>query len=152
MPTVAITPIVEGDAQYADGLYEVDIQDQEPEMLVPWDSPAGDGAEAADLADSADLAEDEYDDADEDGAHALRVPPYEDAELAAVHRVIRDRRDVRSTFLSDPIPDEVLTRVLEAAHTAPSVGFSQPWDFLVLRARETRQAIHEIAVRQRDAY
>ena len=77
---------------------------------------------------------------------------YDDAERAAVHRVMRERRDIRNGFRPDPIPHEVLRRVLEAAHTAPSVGQSQPWDFVVIRSEETRRTMHELAVRQRDAY
>ncbi|QLE71255.1 nicotinate-nucleotide--dimethylbenzimidazole phosphoribosyltransferase [Streptomyces rectiverticillatus] len=77
---------------------------------------------------------------------------YGDAEREAVHRVMRERRDIRNGFRTDPIPHEVLLRVLEAAHTAPSVGHSQPWDFVVIRSAETRQAMHELAQRQRDAY
>ena len=50
----------------------------------------------------------------------------------AVHDVIRLRRDIRS-FRPDPVPDDVLLRILEAAHRAGSVGFMQPWDFVVVR-------------------
>jgi nicotinate-nucleotide--dimethylbenzimidazole phosphoribosyltransferase len=170
-PTVAIPP---AEAEYAEGaaLDEDADGDAEPEMLVPWANAGSENAEYAENAENADGADpdglgrlqgpdDLYDiddidiDVDIDGEpydDTPRVPPYDDAELAAVHRVIRERRDVRSTFLPDAIPDEVLTRVLEAAHTAPSVGFSQPWDFLVLRSRETRQSVHDLAARQRDAY
>ncbi|MFE3649246.1 nicotinate-nucleotide--dimethylbenzimidazole phosphoribosyltransferase [Streptomyces sp. NPDC059152] len=80
------------------------------------------------------------------------APAYDDSERAAVHRVIRERRDIRNGFRSDPIPNEVLLRVLEAAHTAPSVGHSQPWDFVVIRSDDTRAKMHELAMRQRDAY
>ncbi|MFE9678108.1 nicotinate-nucleotide--dimethylbenzimidazole phosphoribosyltransferase [Streptomyces sp. NPDC006259] len=80
------------------------------------------------------------------------APPYDDAEREAVLKVMRERRDIRNGFRSDPIPHEVLLRVLEAAHTAPSVGHSQPWDFVVIRSAETRRAMHELAMRQRDAY
>ncbi|WP_344496431.1 nicotinate-nucleotide--dimethylbenzimidazole phosphoribosyltransferase [Streptomyces enissocaesilis] len=80
------------------------------------------------------------------------APGYDDAEREAVLRVMRERRDIRNGFRSDPIPHEVLLRVLEAAHTAPSVGHSQPWDFVVIRSAETRRTMHELAVRQRDAY
>ncbi len=65
---------------------------------------------------------------------------------------MRERRDIRNGFRSDPIPHEVLLRVLEAAHTAPSVGHSQPWDFVVIRSEETRRRMHELAMRQREAY
>ncbi|MET9437938.1 nicotinate-nucleotide--dimethylbenzimidazole phosphoribosyltransferase [Streptomyces sp. NPDC006551] len=80
------------------------------------------------------------------------APGYADAEREAVLRVMRERRDIRNGFRSDPIPHEVLLRVLEAAHTAPSVGHSQPWDFVVIRSAETRRSMHELAQRQREAY
>ncbi|WP_189301626.1 nicotinate-nucleotide--dimethylbenzimidazole phosphoribosyltransferase, partial [Streptomyces albospinus] len=89
-----------------------------------------------------------------DTAHVASpaAPAYDDSERAAVHRVIRERRDIRNGFRGDPIPNEVLLRVLEAAHTAPSVGHSQPWDFVVIRSDETREKMHQLAMRQRDAY
>lgn len=80
------------------------------------------------------------------------APGYDDAEREAVLRVMRERRDIRNGFRSDPIPHDVLLRVLEAAHTAPSVGHSQPWDFVVIRSAETRRTMHELAQRQREAY
>ncbi|AUH45233.1 nicotinate-nucleotide--dimethylbenzimidazole phosphoribosyltransferase [Streptomyces sp. CMB-StM0423] len=80
------------------------------------------------------------------------APGFADAERAAVHRVMRERRDIRNGFRSDPVPHEVLLRVLEAAHTAPSVGHSQPWDFVVIRSEATRHRMHELAARQREAY
>ena len=49
----------------------------------------------------------------------------------ALHDVIGARRDVRR-YRPDPVPDDVLERVLTAAHAAPSVGHSQPWRFLVV--------------------
>lgn len=58
-----------------------------------------------------------------------------------LYEAIRTRRDVRH-FLADPIPEEVLHRVLEAAHHAPSVGFMQPWDFILIRSEETRRGVH----------
>lgn len=80
------------------------------------------------------------------------APAYDDAEREAVLKVMRERRDIRNGFRSDPIPHEVLLRVLEAAHTAPSVGHSQPWDFVVIRSAETRAAMQDLATRQREAY
>ncbi|MEU5975481.1 nicotinate-nucleotide--dimethylbenzimidazole phosphoribosyltransferase [Streptomyces sp. NPDC047315] len=80
------------------------------------------------------------------------APAFDDAEREAVLRVMRERRDIRNGFRSDPIPHDVLLRVLEAAHTAPSVGHSQPWDFVVIRSAETRTTMHELAQRQREAY
>ncbi|WP_328832573.1 nicotinate-nucleotide--dimethylbenzimidazole phosphoribosyltransferase [Streptomyces sp. NBC_00252] len=80
------------------------------------------------------------------------APAYDDAEREAVLKVMRERRDIRNGFRSDPIPHDVLLRVLEAAHTAPSVGHSQPWDFVVIRSAETRRNMHELAQSQREAY
>ncbi|MBZ3902458.1 nicotinate-nucleotide--dimethylbenzimidazole phosphoribosyltransferase [Streptomyces griseiscabiei] len=80
------------------------------------------------------------------------APAYDDAEREAVLKVMRERRDIRNGFRGDPIPHDVLLRVLEAAHTAPSVGHSQPWDFVVIRSAETRRTMHELAQRQREAY
>jgi 5,6-dimethylbenzimidazole synthase len=63
-------------------------------------------------------------------------------ERRGVYRAIYERRDVRSQFLPDPVPDDVLLRVLDAAHHAPSVGFMQPWDFLVIRDLAIRRAVY----------
>jgi nicotinate-nucleotide--dimethylbenzimidazole phosphoribosyltransferase len=65
----------------------------------------------------------------------------------AVYRVIAERRDVRRGFRPDPVPAEVLGRVLAAAHQAPSVGFSQPWDFIVITDRDRRERIAALARR-----
>ncbi|MFD8323441.1 nicotinate-nucleotide--dimethylbenzimidazole phosphoribosyltransferase [Kitasatospora purpeofusca] len=80
------------------------------------------------------------------------APGYDEVGREAVHQVIRERRDIRNGFRPDPIPHEVLIRVLEAAHTAPSVGYSQPWDFVVIRSAKTRRKMHELAERQREAF
>ncbi|WP_424809671.1 5,6-dimethylbenzimidazole synthase [Rhodococcus sp. 27YEA15] len=50
-----------------------------------------------------------------------------------MYQAIRRRRDVRAEFTGEPVPDEALMRVLGAAHQAPSVGNTQPWDFVVVR-------------------
>ncbi len=50
-----------------------------------------------------------------------------------VYEAIRKRRDIRSYYKPDPIPDEVLARILSAAHLAPSVGYSQPWNFIIIK-------------------
>lgn len=63
-------------------------------------------------------------------------------ERAAVYRAIETRRDVRDQFLPDPIPAPVLRRLLEAAHRAPSVGFMQPWSFLLVTREDLRAEIH----------
>jgi nicotinate-nucleotide--dimethylbenzimidazole phosphoribosyltransferase len=73
---------------------------------------------------------------------------FPEPELEAVHRVIAQRRDIRR-FRSDEVPDEVLRRVLEAAHRAPSVGLMQPWRFIVIRDLQTRIAVRALARRER---
>jgi nicotinate-nucleotide--dimethylbenzimidazole phosphoribosyltransferase len=70
---------------------------------------------------------------------------FPDDQRAAVYRVIEERRDVRRGFLPDPVPADVLERVLAAAHRAPSVGFSQPWDFIVISDPARRARIRELA-------
>ncbi len=65
-------------------------------------------------------------------------------ERLGVYRAIRERRDVRRGFLPEPMPDELLYRLLEAAHNAPSVGLMQPWRFIVVRDIAVRQSIHKI--------
>jgi len=61
----------------------------------------------------------------------------------SLYKTIFNRRDVRSQFKPDPVPDDVLARVLQAAHHAPSVGFMQPWNFIVIKSPEVRQNIHD---------
>ena len=65
-------------------------------------------------------------------------------ERRGVYRAIYERRDVRSFFKPDEIPDDVLARLLDAAHHAPSVGLMQPWGFIVIRDRKVRQTVYEI--------
>lgn len=67
--------------------------------------------------------------------------PFSDAERAAVYRAIHERRDVRGQFLPDPIDDDLLMRLLGAAHAAPSVGLMQPWNFIVIRRDAVRQQV-----------
>jgi len=67
---------------------------------------------------------------------------FTDEERRGVYRAIHERRDVRAHFLPDPVPDDALARILDAAHHAPSVGFMQPWDFLVIRDPAVRQEVH----------
>ncbi|MGE0240722.1 MAG: 5,6-dimethylbenzimidazole synthase [Parvibaculaceae bacterium] len=74
---------------------------------------------------------------------------FDDAARAAVYRAIFTRRDIRAAFLKDPIPDEVLARLLLAAHHAPSVGFMQPWSFIVIRDAGRRTRIRDLVMAAR---
>ncbi|GGG13880.1 hypothetical protein GCM10010916_33500 [Paenibacillus abyssi] len=71
-------------------------------------------------------------------------------EKAAVYRAIEERRDIRS-FKKDPLPDELLMRLLRAGHHAPSVGFMQPWNFIVIRSEETKLQLKQAADKERRA-
>lgn len=69
--------------------------------------------------------------------------PFSEAERRGVYRAIYERRDIRSHFLPDPIAPDVLGRILDAAHHSPSVGFMQPWDFIVIQDAAVRAAVRE---------
>jgi nicotinate-nucleotide--dimethylbenzimidazole phosphoribosyltransferase len=73
---------------------------------------------------------------------------FDEAERAGVWRAIAERRDIRR-FRADPLPDELVRRLLEAAHQAPSVGLMQPWRFIVIRDEQTKTAMQALAQRER---
>lgn len=66
---------------------------------------------------------------------------YTESEQAAIYKVIAERRDMRH-FLPTPIAPELLTKILLAAHHAPSVGLMQPWRFIRISDIDVRQAIY----------
>ena len=66
---------------------------------------------------------------------------FPEQQREGLYRAIRERRDVRSQFLPDPIAPDVLVRLLRAAHHAPSVGFMQPWDFLIIDSIDIKRTI-----------
>ena len=68
---------------------------------------------------------------------------FTDDEKSGFYKAIFSRRDVRSRFTSQPIDDSILTRILNAAHHAPSVGFSQPWNFILIKDQNTKQKIKQ---------
>ncbi|MFC4149039.1 5,6-dimethylbenzimidazole synthase [Micromonospora mangrovi] len=69
-----------------------------------------------------------------------------------LYDVIHRRRDVRAEFTGAPVPDDTLSRVLTAAHAAPSVGNSQPWDFILVRDPATRRRFHQHVQAERDTF
>ena len=75
---------------------------------------------------------------------APQAQAFSDADRAAVYQAIFSRRDVRGQFLPTPVPDDLLSRVLMAAHHAPSVGFMQPWNFLLVRSPEVKQRVRDV--------
>jgi 5,6-dimethylbenzimidazole synthase len=75
--------------------------------------------------------------------HAFPPP-----DLAAVYRVIAERRDMRH-FAGGTVADDTLRRLLTAAHQAPSVGLMQPWRFIRIVEPGRRQAIHALVEAER---
>ncbi|MGW6444555.1 5,6-dimethylbenzimidazole synthase [Lentzea sp. NPDC055074] len=70
----------------------------------------------------------------------------------SLYDVVHRRRDTRAEFSGEAIPDEVLRRVLTAAHAAPSVGLSQPWDFVLVRDESTRRAFRDHVQAERSVF
>jgi len=73
-----------------------------------------------------------------------------EAEREGVYKAIFLRRDIRRQFTPTPISPDVLARLLDAAHQAGSVGFMQPWDFIVIRDAEVRREVLHNFLRERD--
>ena len=61
-----------------------------------------------------------------------------------VYECIRTRRTVRE-FKPDPVPEAIVQKILQAGRWAPSSSNTQPWHFVVVRARETIAALGRIA-------
>jgi hypothetical protein len=70
-------------------------------------------------------------------------------ERRAVYRVISERRDMRRFVPGSKVPDDVLARLLQAAHAAPNVGLMQPWRFIRITDDELRRRIHALVDEER---
>ena len=68
---------------------------------------------------------------------------FTESEKKGFYKAIYSRRDVRSHFVSKPIESKVLSKILNAAHHAPSVGFSQPWNFILIKDKKTKKKIKD---------
>jgi 5,6-dimethylbenzimidazole synthase len=78
------------------------------------------------------------------GEHAFSA-----AEREAVYRAIVERRDMRRFTPGAVVPDDVLARLLQAAHAAPSVGLMQPWRFIRITDEALRRQIHGLVDEER---
>ena len=78
-----------------------------------------------------------------DTSHAFNL-----LERKAVYRAIHERRDMRH-FSGGTVADDLLQRLLSAAHHAPSVGFMQPWRFIRIRSRPLREGVHALVEQER---
>ena len=74
------------------------------------------------------------------------------SDLSDLYDVIHRRRDVRGQFTGAPLDGGVLDRILAAAHAAPSVGLSQPWDFILIEDRALRETFHQHVRQERDTF
>jgi 5,6-dimethylbenzimidazole synthase len=72
------------------------------------------------------------------------------SEKDAIHRLFVERRDVRQGFTGGDLSEEVLKKILKAAHHAPSVGYMQPWNFVIIRSQEKRQKIYDLHLKSRE--
>ena len=75
---------------------------------------------------------------------------FSNEEKASIYKVIEKRRDIRS-FLSTPIQEEKIERILQAAHHAPSVGFMQPWNFILITSDDVKERLAWAADKERRA-
>ena len=71
-------------------------------------------------------------------------------EKETQYKAIYKRRDIRS-FLPHPVPEEALSRILSAAHHAPSVGFMQPWNFIIISSQDIKKRLAWAADKERRA-
>ena len=67
-----------------------------------------------------------------------------------LYRAIYERRDIR-VFQDKPVPADTLARIIRAAHHGPSVGFMQPWDFILVSSVDTRSRVKDLFERERQA-
>ena len=71
-------------------------------------------------------------------------------QRGGLYRAIYERRDIR-VFREDQVAPETLARIIKAAHHGPSVGFMQPWDFILVSDVETRERVKELFEKERRA-
>lgn len=70
-------------------------------------------------------------------------------DRGAIYRVIAERRDMRRFVPGSTVPEDVLARLLQAAHAAPSVGLMQPWRFIRVTDDALRKRIHALVEEER---
>ncbi len=80
----------------------------------------------------------------------MSQPLITQTEREAVYKTIFGRRDVRKYFKPDPVPHEILARILKAAHHAGSVGFMQPWNFIVIDDERVKAQVHSSFLKERE--
>jgi nicotinate-nucleotide--dimethylbenzimidazole phosphoribosyltransferase len=67
---------------------------------------------------------------------------FSEEEARILEDIMLHRRDVRGNrFLPDPVEDSVVEKILKSALVAPSVGFSQPWEFVIIKDKATKEKV-----------
>ena len=67
---------------------------------------------------------------------------FSEEEAKILQEIMLHRRDVRGNrFLPDPVEDHIIEKILMAGLNAPSVGFSQPWEFVIIKDKETKEKV-----------
>lgn len=65
-------------------------------------------------------------------------------EAALLEEIILNRRDIRGNrFLNTALEDNVLDKLIFSALNAPSVGFSQPWEFVIVKDQEIKEQVKQ---------
>ena len=72
--------------------------------------------------------------------------------VVGLYETMFRRRDTRAEFTGEPVPPDALHRILTAAHSAPSVGLSQPWDFVLVTEDSTRRAFRDHVHSEREVF
>jgi 5,6-dimethylbenzimidazole synthase len=72
------------------------------------------------------------------------------SEKEGLYKAVFSRRDIRSHFINKKIPEEALATILNAAHHAPSVGYSQPWDFILIKNKDTKLKVKNSFIQERE--
>ena len=72
------------------------------------------------------------------------------SEKEGLYKAVFSRRDIRSHFVDKKIQDEALAKILNAAHHAPSVGYSQPWDFILIKNKDTKLKVKNSFIQERE--
>lgn len=73
---------------------------------------------------------------------------FSEAEREIFYKILYARRDVRHEFLSKKIPHDILMKLLKAAHHAGSVGFMQPWNFVVIDDKAIKRQVKQIFLQE----
>src|SRR5213592_3675350 len=81
---------------------------------------------------------------------STNVDSFTISQKEGLYKAVFSRRDIRSHFNDKKIPGDVLVRVLNAAHHAPSVGFSQPWNFILIKDSSARQHVKDSFLKERE--